>query len=433
MTKHFWLLIGLAFGFVLVGLISVNNGPILLAIPLLVYLGAAVLFKPKELQLKVSRELSTHDASLGKPIEIQVHIHNEGDKLEEVFLSDYVQGPRSLNISKGKLTQRITMKPGGSTEIAYTVSGQRGRYKFEGVQAQVGESFHLFENVRFFPAHAQLVIFPELYKLRSIKIRPRQTRGFAGPILARQGGAGTDFYGVREYQIGDPLRRINWKISTRYPQSLFTNESEQERIADVGLILDARQQCDISSHGDTLFEHSVVAAASLADSFLRDGHRVGLYIYGYSVERVYPGYGKIQREHILRALSRARTGINFALENLSFLSTRFFPPNSQLVMVSPLKTDDFGPLVRLHSTGYEILIVSPNPVYFEAAKYDPEKNSDLGLSIRLAMIERTLMIRKLKRAGIQVIDWQIDHSLDQEVSQSIRQQPAGQRILQIAS
>jgi uncharacterized protein (DUF58 family) len=380
MTKNFWLLIALILSFVLMGLISVNNGPILLSIPLLVYLGAAAIYRPGNVQLKVSRELSTHDASLGKPIEIQVQIQNEADRLEEVFLGDYVQGPRSLNISKGKLTQRTSMNPGEMVEIAYTVSGQRGRYKFEGVQAQVGEYFHLFENVRFFPAHAQLVIFPELIQMRSIKIRPRQTRGFAGPILARQGGAGTDFYGVREYQVGDPLRRINWKISTRYPQSLFTNESEQERIADVGLILDARQQCDISSKGDTLFEHSVVAAASLADTFLKDGHRVGLYIYGYSVERVYPGYGKIQREHILRALSRARTGINFALENLSFLSTRFFPPNSQLVMVSPLKTDDYGPLVRLHSTGYGILIVSPNPVYFEAAKYEPEKFPNLDLS-----------------------------------------------------
>jgi uncharacterized protein (DUF58 family) len=433
MTRHFWLLIVLILGFILTGLLSVNNGPILLTIPLLVYLGIAVFFKPRETLLKVSRELSTHDASLGKPIEIKVHISNDGEKLEEVLLSDYVQGPRSLQVSHGKLSQRLSMMSDGMTEIAYTVSGLRGRYRFEGVQAQVSDFFNLFEDVRFFAAHAQLVIFPELIQLHTIKIRPRQTRGFAGPILARQGGAGTDFFGVREYQVGDPLRRINWKISTRYPQSLFTNESEQERIADVGLILDARQQCDVSSQGDTLFEHSVIAAASLADAFLRDGHRVGLYIYGYSVERVYPGYGKIQREHILRALSRARTGINFALENLSFLSTRFFPPNSQLVMVSPLKTEDFNPLVRLHSTGYEIMIVSPNPVHFESARYNPQKYPGLDLSIRLAMIERTLMIRKLKRSGIQVIDWQVDQSLDRVVSQAIRQQPNGQRILQIAS
>ena len=56
------------------------------------------------------------------------------------------------------------------------------------------------------------------------------------------------FWGVREYQMGDSLRHINWKIAARrmiaarQAQELFTNEFEQERIADVGLILDARDQ-----------------------------------------------------------------------------------------------------------------------------------------------------------------------------------------------
>jgi uncharacterized protein (DUF58 family) len=240
------------------------------------------------------------------------------------------------------MTKRLFLKASAPTSLDYAVSGQRGRYKFEGVQVNCCEYFGLFESVSFLPAHTQLSIFPVISPVRSISIHPRQTRGFAGPILARQGGAGTDFYGVREYQLGDPMRRINWKISSRYPQSVFTNESEQERIADVGIILDARQQCDILTKDDSLFEHSVNAAASLAESFLKDGHRVGLYIYGYSVERVFPGYGKIQRENILKALSRAHTGINFALENLNFLSTRFFPSKTQLVMVSPLKPEDLS-------------------------------------------------------------------------------------------
>jgi uncharacterized protein (DUF58 family) len=102
-------------------------------------------------------------------------------------------------------------------------------------------------------------------------------------------------------------------------------------------------------------------------------------------------------------------------------------------MVSPLKAEDLAPLVRLHSTGYEIMIVSPDPVYFEAAKYDLRKYPDLDLSIRLAKVERTLMIRKLKRAGIRVIDWRTDFSLDRVVNLAVRQQTSGQRILQIAT
>jgi len=433
MTRNFWLLSSLIFGLIFVGLFSVNNVPILLALPLLVYLGFAIAYMPPAPSLEASRELSTLDSSLGKPIDVKVRVVNESKFLEEISLVDNVRGSHSLVIVKGGLSKRLSLANGESADLIYTVAGQRGRYSFEGVQAQISEHFGVFQNEYFIPARAQLSIVPEITKLRSIKIRPRQTRGFAGPILARIGGAGTDFYGVREYQLGDPLRRINWKLSSRYPQSLFTNESEQERIADVGLILDARQQSDINSKEGMLFEHSVNATGSLADAFLRDGHRVGLYIYGYSVERIFPGYGKIQRENILKALSRAHTGVNFALENLNFLSTRFFPPKTQLVMVSPLKPEDLNPLVRLHSTGYELLIVSPNPIHFEIQKYDRQKNPELDLAFRLAMIERILMLRKLRRAGIQVIDWRVESSLDQVVYQAVRRHPAGNRILQIAS
>jgi len=101
-------------------------------------------------------------------------------------------------------------------------------------------------------------------------------------------------------------------------------------------------------------------------------------------------------------------------------------------MVSPLKPEDLGPLVRLHSLGYEMLIVSPDAVHFEAGKYHREKFPEIDLALRMAIIERTLLIRRLKRAGINVIDWQVDYSLDQVISRSVRKHSAGDRILQIA-
>ena len=38
---------------------------------------------------------------------------------------------------------------------------------------------------------------------------------------------------------------INARATARNPQSLFVNQFEQERVADVGLILDARRQSDV--------------------------------------------------------------------------------------------------------------------------------------------------------------------------------------------
>ena len=172
---------------------------------------------------------------------------------------------------------------------------------------------------------------------------------------------------------------------------------------------------------ESLFEHSVLATAALAEAFLEDGHRVSMLIYGYGVQRVYPGYGKIQRERILQALAGAETGSNYALENFRYLPTRLFPAKSQLVVVSPLRQGDHSAFVRLRKNGYEILLVSPNPVEFETRAFGDTPL--LQQARRLARLERDLSLRRLTRLGIQVVDWPVEKPLENAVQASLGRQP----------
>jgi len=224
-----------------------------------------------------------------------------------------------------------------------------------------------------------------------------------------------EFFGVREYQQGDPLRWINWRASARQYQAFFINEFEQERVADVGMILDTRQRSEIvAESGASLFEFGVQATAALADSFLRDGNRVGLLLYGTLLDWTLPDYGKIQRERILQRLAQARPGESLVFGELENLPTRLLPPKSQIVFVSPLHSSDLAVLVGLRARGYAVMVVSPNPIAFEL-KYLPAPDQDTRLASRLAGIERLLMINKLRQAGIQVLDWRIDAPLDQAI------------------
>ena len=230
-----------------------------------------------------------------------------------------------------------------------------------------------------------------------------------------------EFFGVREYQLGDPRRWINWRVSARHPRALFTNEFEQERIADVGLILDARLRSDVRVRGDSLFEHAVRATASLAEAFLGDGNRVGLLVYGRFLNWTFPGYGKVQRERILQALARAQTGDSQIFDNLDYLPTRFFPAQSQLVLVSPLCRDDPPLLIRLRARGYQILVIRPDPVAFEVRALGPQP--EVELAARIVGVERALLFRKLQQAGIQVVDWQVDQPFDRVVHASLGRVP----------
>jgi uncharacterized protein (DUF58 family) len=230
-----------------------------------------------------------------------------------------------------------------------------------------------------------------------------------------------EFLGIREYQAGDPQRWINWRVSARHPRYLFSNEFEQERIADVGLILDARRQTDIRLPDDSLFEHSVSATASLAEAFLRDGNRVGLLVYGRFLDWTFPGYGKVQRERILQALARAETGESQVFENLDYLPTRYFPAQSQLVLVSPLTGDDVPMLIRLRARGYQLLVIRPDPIAFEVKALEVEPS--VAVAARIVRVERVMRLRQLQQAGIRIVDWQVDQPFDQAVHASLGRVP----------
>jgi uncharacterized protein (DUF58 family) len=409
----------LVYALLVLGLATLSAGLLALALPLVVYLGAALLYGPQEPQLQAKRTLSSDRVRQNAHVTVAVSITNSGSQLEEVLVKDLV--PQGLNVVEGESELLTSLPAGGTLELNYTVRPERGSFDFAAVQVLVSERLGLFGRRVLLPAEAHLSVLPKTQKLPSVPIRPRRTRGYAGPIPARQGGSGTDFFGVREYQMGDPRRWINWRVSARHPRALFTNEFEQERIADVGLILDARRRSEVRSDRHSLFEHAVRATASLAEAFLNDGNRVGLLVYGRVLDWTFPGYGKVQRERIMRALARARTGDHQVFDKLEYLPTRFFPAQSQLVLVSPLCRDDLPMLIRLRAHGYQLLIISPDPVPIELEMLGEQ--SGVELAARIVRVERALLLRKLQQAGIQLVDWRVDRPFDQVVHASLGRTP----------
>jgi uncharacterized protein (DUF58 family) len=249
------------------------------------------------------------------------------------------------------------------------------------LDAQVNDHLSIRSSQVEVDARSQLFILPNLTHIQNIAIRPRRTRVYAGTIPARAGGTGTEFFGVREYQPGDAPHSINWRASARSSEALYANEYQQERVADVGIVLDGRMKTNEFAGGHSLFDYSVQAAASVADAFLNQGNRVGLLLYSSYLGWTIPGYGKIQRERILHALAAARTGDSQVFSDLEHMPTRLFPPESQIVFVSPLLEEDLKPLIQLRAQGYDVLVISPNPVKFELS-YLGNSNPNVDLAGR---------------------------------------------------
>jgi uncharacterized repeat protein (TIGR01451 family) len=408
----------------LTGIVTKHASVLALALPVLVYLLAGLRRGPAGLHLEAERSVSAERVLSGDEVSITLTVTNRGGSLEEVLVEDLL--PDGLEVVSGEARHLVRLAGGKSITWMYRVRGRRGYYSLNRVRVSARDPLGLFRVQEILPTDGQLFILPPTLRLRRVSIKPRRTRVYSGSIPARQGGTGVEFFNVRDYRSGDPPRWINWRATARHPQGLYSNEFEQERVVDVGIILDGRR--GTNEFGPrSIFEHSILAAAALTDAFLNAGNRVGMLSYGKQIVWTLPAYGKLQSERILHDLSRLEAGDSTSFTNI-YVPRHIFPPHSQLVLVSPLMAEDFSSLAELRLRGYHLLVISPNPVAFEFAALP--KNGDTLLAERIVQMQRRVLLRRLRGMGIHTVDWDVSQPFEQVAKRELERRPAQVRGLQ---
>jgi uncharacterized protein (DUF58 family) len=417
----------LAFGLLLTGLLAVDSRFIVLVLPVWVYLGAALLDVPDPVSaLAVTRTVDPPVVTEGEQATVTVLVRNDAAPFHgarAVWLRVEEHLPSSLPVCDGDLSGMALLAPAETLTLTYTLAACRGDFTFDDIEVVAFEPLGLLRQTMpkrasiHAPFDAHFTALPRVDKWRPVALRPMRTLGFTGPIPSRQGGTGTDVYSVREYHPGDPLRHINWRATARHHDRAFTTEFEQERIIDVGLILDIRRQTALRAGRagalpESLLDHSIRATAALSDTLLRAGHRVGLQLYGRGNQWIFPGYGRVQQLRILQTLAEATAAENDFFDRLQHLSPRVFPARSQLIFISPLLPDDHDMLFRLRSYRYSVLVICPDIVAFQAQAAGPPFPP---LAVRLARLERAALLNRLRQGGIVVVDWPVETALEEKL------------------
>lgn len=409
MNNKFWTLFGTIAGLLLVALVTRNADVAWMALPFLAYLAIGILRSPTEetIRLKVTRQVELIAEASERQVEVTLKVSNLGPDVDRLCLVDRRQS--GMRRFLGAPQHWTALRQGEETSFSYRFYTDRGLFTWKSIHIVASDPLGLIETHVDLPCEAAIQVQPELERFHSLAVRPQRTLHLAGSVPARLGGSGTDFWGIREYQPGDPLRRLDWHHMARRPGRRFTREFEQEEIAEIGLILDARYSTNVQVGDDSLFEHSVRAAASMAEVFLRQGNRVSLMVYGDPIVNVYPGYGKVQLNRILSTLTQVKTEVDGSLGGLEYLPVRMFSNRSIILIISSLVARDWKLFPRLRAFGYQVVLVSPDPIDFAQQVLPKDRTS--RYAIRLTQIERQLEIKRISRLWIPVIDWQVSQPL----------------------
>ena len=140
-----------------------------------------------------------------------------------------------------------------------------------------------------------------LEKVRRIEIKTRRIviDALAGEYHSVFKGRGMEFAEVREYQIGDDIRTIDWNVTSRTGQ-LHVKKFVEERELTVLLAIDVSGSSSFGTRDRFKREISAEIGALLAFSAIKNNDRVGAIVFTDEVEMYIPP--RKGRGHVLRVI-----------------------------------------------------------------------------------------------------------------------------------
>jgi uncharacterized protein (DUF58 family) len=251
--------------------------------------------------------------------------------------------------------------------------------------------------------------------------------GLVGAHHSRRPGEGGELAGVRMFQPGDRLRRIDWRttLRTREPHVASTLS---DRDAEVVLVLDVLHEAGKSGgiHGArSVLDTTVRAAAGIAEHYLHRGDRVAVLEYGFRARRLRAASGRRQYHTVLEWLLDIDTTVGGFEPSADAFGPHTVSPNALVVILSPLLDARAAAMIaRFARAGRFVVGIDTFPGDLPL----PVRGEWATAAGRLWKLERENTVGQLREHGVPVVAWAGAGSLDEVLRQVSRMASAPKAV-----
>ncbi|HLF41210.1 MAG TPA: DUF58 domain-containing protein, partial [Acidimicrobiia bacterium] len=261
LTNRGWSLVGAAVA-LLVGarVLGVVELAMLAACAFLAVIVGVMRVRRQGLRLDAERILRPTRAEAGAPARADLVLVNRGERATGVLAA-------TDSFDGGRRVARFLVPPmarGEVAEAAYRLpTGRRGIYTVGPLTVSVTDPFGMAESTVTAAGTDRFVVYPRVEEVLPLPgSSNREAR--MGSFQASRVPVGLDFFGLREYEVGDDLRRVHWRSTARTGE-LMLRQDEMPWESRSTILLDTRP----STHTGDSFEKAVEIAASLATAMCK--------------------------------------------------------------------------------------------------------------------------------------------------------------------
>ena len=267
-----------------------------------------------------------------------------------------------------------------------------------------------------------------LRKIRQIEVRTNRLAQelLAGAYHSVFKGRGMDFEDVREYQLGDDVRTIDWNVSSRTGVT-HIKKYREERELSMAILVDVSASGIIGTGGQSKRDLAAEIASVLAFSATRNSDRVGLVLFTDQIEQYIPA--RKGRSHVFRLIREIlffepkNTGTS--CEKALHFINHVFPRRAIVFLISDFIDEGYEKALKVTNHKHDVIAIQisdPSESTLPKAGWVTMEDAETGELVEIntndpkvveayekAAAERRERQRKmLQRAGLDSIEAETD-------------------------
>ena len=340
------------------------------------------------------RQGHSQAVEVGAVLAVSIKIHNFGWPIPWLLMEDllpakWLSTARQRLVVKKKRIKIVALW--GTMDLAYDIHFKmRGYYQIGPLVLETGDLFGLHRRYRVATPAEYVLVYPRTLPLEGYDLASRRPQGEIR-LTHRLFEDPTRIAGIRAYEPGDPMHRINWKVSA-HTGVLHSKVFEPTSLSGATLVLDLHQAGYDAEREPQRSELAVTAAASLAYVLYMMGEPVGLvsnardaadrlrkqrFQYDFQTRRearqtgleenpndrlqpvsIKTQSGPEQFDRIRTLLARVELNDGLTLPQLLSHHGRLLPRNATVIVFVPEVTPETAlALGNLRRRGYELAVI----------------------------------------------------------------------------
>ncbi len=296
-------------------------------------------------------------ANVGDGLEVGCTINNTGIFPVAFMEIDFIIANRLGNITIPK--ELIYMGSFEIIKITHNIHCRhRGFYNVGKLVVKIRDIFHLFEKMIIFDNDLELEVYPRVMVMNRVRIPATE---FFGSVRVPQRAYEdyTSLESIREYQHGDQIKKIHWKVSAKAGK-YFVKNYELSANTRVHIFLDGyKNNYVLDSNGD-LEEKLVETTASIIRYCLV--HNLSISFISRWGERSYiEGRDMNKFQVFLKELMHFTPQGNVHMEDVLSTERRIFSSGATLIIIVVYLTDRlFEQILNFNKSGYNPMLIVVN-------------------------------------------------------------------------